>query len=845
MRRQDRLPEPRSASDEPPQAAVGVTVTSRVRLSTHRQPVTKPGRGLIGVALAALAAVGATVVAMGPAETKQATYRWPPREIPTTTPRAGWYTPLPLLNRVPEAIELTLPCGLSPPLRQRGRATVVSTARRPERSPALVASLGSERLVIETGGIERTSLPWPESCPLRLVVEDGELRLPGRTQRLELPTLDDMPIVTGLFTGLDLRSGEAPDITVRTRPYATSWSARQAIAALLTVILACGALVLTIPLRFRDAPAALRRCTSRGWRHRDASDAVVVGLLLAWWIVGPIFYDDGWLATQQRMLAEVGSANVYYDVWGVAPPFGYWLLWVRHWFGGSTNDLLVMRIPALVALLASWLVCRCCLRLSVGDASALARWALAGAFLVGSTAWGMTLRPEPFVSLLALVALASMLSFSRAPRAAPLAATLFAIVFALAAHPVGVVAVAPLIAASPAVLAWLRRTRPVATVAALLVVALASGLLLFVLGADLPARLTGSDALAASTAFEAPWWREDRRYSSFGDLGGDNPIRRLSLALMVLTVLAFLARLRSVQTKVSLVPARSLAAGLLLLVLVPSKWPWHFGGLVGLAALATSAEVARLVSEGPQAGARAIRAVVGFALLVVAGLWVRQAGFTVPGQRAWSDLDVRTTHWGSGFALFAWVVTLSVLALSGLIVMRERNGGRPRLRRLPSLGTAVAVVVLSFAAIGTTIAVLVVDAASSQWTIGRQNAAAFVGREGCGALDELNGGALSGRVGRSTSRTLVIPFIGPFFPCATTPRVQAGRLEMPDFVILLSRSRWPIEGLERPFAFVPDLASVRLIASSPEGIEVYAVDAVSNAYALLPFEQISETIDAS
>ena len=76
-------------------------------------------------------------------------------------------------------------------------------------------------------------------------------------------------------------------------------------------------------------------------------------------------------------------------------------------------------------------------------------------------------------------------------------------------------------------------------------------------------------------------------------------------------------------------------------------------------------------------------------------------------------------------------------------------------------------------------------------------------------------------------------------------RSGTGVSRCPDFVILLSRARWPIEGLERPFAFVPDLASVRLIASSPEGIEVYAVDAVSNAYALLPFEQISETIDAS
>jgi len=785
------------------------------------------------------ALVAAVMVGVGPADAKHAIYRWPPSEAPTATPEAGWYAPLPLLNRVPEAIELTVPCGLSPALHGRGRAIVLSTVRRPDRTPGLVATLEPSRLVIAIDHAQRFRFPWPSSCPLHVIVKDGQLRSPRRTEHLELPTLDDMPVITGLFTSLDLRRGNAPQIVVRTRPFATSWSARQTITAALAVLLICIALALAIPL---PSGRVLRGNVHRAWSARDPSDAVVVGLIIAWWIIGPVFLDDSWLAMQYRMLADVGSANLYFDNWGVEPLSGNWLVWVAHRIVGSTHSLVVMRTPALVVLLAAWLLARWCLRSAAGEVSPHARWTLAGAFLVGSTAWGMTLRPEPVICLLALVSLASMLSFSHVPRTAPLATTIVVTALAVAAHPVGVVAAAPPVAASPTLVAWIRRTRPGATIATLVLVGFACGLLLFTLGADLSARLTSGDALSSSAA-HGQWWREDRRYTSFGYLGGDNPIRRLSLALMILTVVGLLTRLRSVQTGVSLVPSRSLAAGLLFLTLVPSKLPWHFGSLLGIAAVATSAEVARLMSEGPQWGLKAARGVVAFLLLVLAGIWVRQAGFTAPPMTAWSDLDVRSTHWGSGFALFAWVTALSVLGLTALAVLRMSDPFRMRARHVPSAAAAFAVIVLSLAAVGTTAAVLLVDAQASRWTVGRQNAASFLGREGCGALDELRGD-LPARVRRSTARTLIVPSIGLFVPCATPPSMRAGRLEIPDFLITPpNRDRWPVEGLERPFAFVTDLESLRLLRVSHEGaLEVYAV-ADASPYALLPVEHVVETTD--
>ena len=65
---------------------------------------------------------------------------------------------------------------------------------------------------------------------------------------------------------------------------------------------------------------------------------------------------------------------------------------------------------------------------------------------------------------------------------------------------------------------------------------------------------------------------------------------------MGLAVLAFLLRRRRERASLDLASA-SLGVALRLLIATPSKWPWHFGALVGIAAVAVASETIRL-SQG-------------------------------------------------------------------------------------------------------------------------------------------------------------------------------------------------------------------------------------------------------
>ena len=57
---------------------------------------------------------------------------------------------------------------------------------------------------------------------------------------------------------------------------------------------------------------------------------------------------------------------------------------------------------------------------------------------------------------------------------------------------------------------------------------------------------------------------------------------------MALTVVAFLTRRRDQRSDALLdLPSASIGVGLLLLFVTPDKWPWHFGPLLGIAAVAS------------------------------------------------------------------------------------------------------------------------------------------------------------------------------------------------------------------------------------------------------------------
>ena len=783
---------------------------------------------MIALAVATLAVLAAVVAAVGPTSGASASYAWPPATMPVDRPARGFYAPLPLLNRVPASLKVMIPCNLAPALRRSEPTTVLATARRTSAAGALRIVLRDKKLGIAIGDSELAGLTWPESCPLRFEVADGELRMPGRTVGLETGTLENMPIVTGLFTGLDLQAGAPPRVVIRTRDYATSWTARQSAAGALAVAFIGLALILAVfPRPRRGLFAEVRFAFRTAWRARNATDATVVGALLVWWIIAPTIYDDGAIWVELQAFDDFGASAFYYLNWGLNYPLGQWIEWIRHWQAGATSALVFARVPTTVALLAGWVLCRWCVHRAVpAPVTASVRWALTGAFLVGATAWGMTLRLEPFISVLVLLSLAAAISFVRAPRSLPLAVATVAVVLAATAHPTGLVAVAPMLTAVPAIVRWIRpsRLRRLSEVAAILLAGVALGLVLFSVDADLGTRRFDAQVAGTDINHSVPWWREYVRYATFDAYGGDTAIRRLSLALILLSVIAWLTRRRAARTDVLSVPAAAVATALVLLAFVPSKWPWHFGAVASMAAVAVAAEVARIHREHP-ARWSALRPIVALAIVGVVAIWSWNA------HGKWGPvLDLQRTSWRSVFNAYSLFGLVAISAIATVLSIR-RGGARGGVGVEASVGWVVAIV--SLAAIGLTSAALIRDASTTAWSPARQNVEALVGRHTCGLASQVHGTSASLELLADPKTPLYLdPPVALYFPCATIPSLKSGLVTIPKLVVSPDLGGKPERRLIVPsllqdragtFTAVTDLYRLTTVAQGPGKIMVLSV----------------------
>jgi hypothetical protein len=850
-------------------------------------------RGAVAiVSIAACALLAAVVSAFGPARDVNSAYSWPPPALPADGGTVGWYAPLALLNRVPESIDVRIPCAVSRTKGSSGPVTMLSTAHHPERADALRIVWSDSSVLVGAGREELTRVRWPDACPLDLQIRDGKLQLPSRTIELKLATLGHMPVVTGLFSGLDLRRSPIR-VAVHTRAYTTSETPTQIAAAALAIALACAALfALAFPagvaLRervFQIPP--LRRRVRLLWLARDRSDAVVVGVVILWWVLAPTFSDDGWLWVEHRTFQDLGTISFYFDNWGLASPLGYWIEWLRHWALGSTQELLWLRLPSLFVLLATWPLCRWCARRVVpGEPTRLIRWSLAGVFLLGAAAWGMTLRLEPVVALLTLCGFAAVMSFIRAPRFAPLTVAFPAAVLAATAHPAGTVGAAPLLVCLPHLGRWLRThgAKVIPLVGALLAATLGLALVLFTLDADLRTRLHDASVVRAGDLHSEPFWHEYMRYTHFDGFGGGTAIRRLSLALLLLATLSALTRKRPGRASLSATPGYTLAVALVLLAFVPSKWPWHFGTLAALGAVAIAAEVGHLVSGSRQAQTWPLRQLVALVAVSTACLWAWWG--PIPG----SPLELQKLSWSDGFNHYPWLFGVPALVCSaafseilrarrrrdratwagaalwtlfglgtlwvwwhpgtsllhlGAATWRDSFNGRSWIAVVPALtlvaaaaiwhagprvrgarvagavGWAIPIASLVFVAV--TIATLSLDTAKSSWSPARQNLETLAGRKSCGLANQLTGRRdVVKAMSNGRTTTLLVPSLALYFPCATIPRSRGGVVQLPKLVAY-EYMPWPLQMKDGPFAAVADLYATRKIAQGPRDVEVIAV----------------------
>jgi Mycobacterial cell wall arabinan synthesis protein/Arabinosyltransferase concanavalin like domain len=701
--------------------------------------------------LAFVAVVAALVGALGPAEHRSTTYSWPPRELSEASPSRVWYTPLLLARRFPESLAATLPCSAQPALAAADNpVTVLATARSPERAGGLAVRQEGDRLAVVIGSTFRRHLPLSRErmdagdCAYRVSIADGRWSVTGGPTGVELADeLERMPVVNGLFSALDLKSaGEPPSVDVTTEVHRADPIARQTVAWVVAAFCLVAALLLVSvgrrPERPRRVLSRARALVSRG----HAVDAAIAVVLVGWWVLSPVFWDDGWTLARHDAFSSTGGFSNYYDSFGAALPLGYWLEWLQHWITQSTTAILLLRLPALVSLAATWLLVRWILArvLTASPATgSVVLWALGSSFAVGAMAWGMTLRLEPVVAVLVTGAMACTIRFLETPNAAPLAAIAVLVPLAITAHPVGVVALAPLIVVAPTMIRW-ARSRP-ASSATIATSAIALLLVLAFVGSDVAQRSTDAQVVRESSDTVVGWRDEIVRYDVFSAVrtvelsGYGTPLRRASVALIVLAILAFaVLRGRRRSTSLDHIPTSALAVALVLLISTPSKWPWHFGALIGLAALAVAAETGRLRSEEQPSSGSTLRPLIAIGAAVLAIAW------TWSPQGLWNPLDLRTLEWNRPFDGFPGVgvaIGIPLLALAGVFVARMRRTADSRIGRgwwfaswtVPALLLPMILFTAGF---------LVADtAATPSWTPTRQSLEGVRGDAGCGLADDL------------------------------------------------------------------------------------------------------------
>ena len=685
-------------------------------------------RALVVVALLGMSAAVGYVFA--PVEQSEFTFEYRPvrdASVEGDLPNPA-VSSLALARSVPDELRVTLPCEVPGPASSFSsmHLGLWRSADGESRSAMLFPDLGdSLRITVSEGvvtvmvGLDeilRVSAEPVSGCVADVHYQEGVwLAAVGEdrvTARGEGPRFAE-----AAFAG-PAASSASSGVTVRTRELGSTPSPAQlllfsiavlSLGVVLREILILGSEPVSGP---EEARSSLR---ARLRRAADAPNITVLVVLAAWILLIPLNIDDGWIA------ARVGSYPDHGDIAGLftansAPmPFGYWLEWLQQFWLLLGDSPLVMRVPAFLVGIVTWLGLR-----SVGRSLGIAKnggavWVMAGGFLVGFGAWGITLRAEPVIAALLVASVALAIRFDRGERGRVIMWWIAVLALAMSAHPAGIIVAAPALVSWRSLWNWSREgveSGHVAVASLLALGALVS--LLFFFDSNVSTKLESIDAYQ-SDAHSVSILDEPVRYGFLNDTPYSTPMRRSSVALIFFGVGVVLIGHRAHDRALALM-AWSVIVALALLSLTPSKWPWHFGGLLGLAALVNALGLRRLRPR------QAVLAMLGLGTLMI---------WSWSDSLDWAVFDLRTNQWAAGAVFWIVLIVLIVGLAAAMIVDRWSD----EWGWAPQETFAVAAVGLVILVTGST---LVSDSIRTDgWTFGRQNVETLFGAAGCGLGDEV------------------------------------------------------------------------------------------------------------
>ncbi len=571
------------------------------------------GWSLLALVSGLVAIVAAVLLPFAPVSVNQPVVQWPQQP---TVPEP---THLMLSTYQPMAMDVGFSCAAA----RRAGATadgVLLATSGPAPGPAafgLRVTVDDGRLLARSGTrtLVDEALPSGE-CSYRIRgAQDGLVVLRDGAQIAAAPT-EALPDVDALVTSLTSLPGGRDALNVRITVDDRFAHRPAALKVALLVVVSLAVLTAFVALGALDRRARRTAPARRRLPRPTAADLVVVVALLGWLFLAPIKGDDGFYSAMAANVPFEGYVGNYYQLYNNSfTPFSWFYVLLSKWQAVGFSPV-VLRIPALMFGLVTWLLLRCYLsgllnqlvrRAAAPWIATRGRWLAALVLAVPFLAWwapfNMGVRPEGAVALCAAAALLAVAVAIERQRLAVAAAAFFAAGIGLVAHPTGLTALAPLFAGAPALWRLVRVDSPLHT-AARTTALLAAGTIAAVLGfADGTIRdFLYSQQVFLSIQDQESWYSEYLRYvfllrqNPMGSYANRAPVLLGLLGLLWFVALMVAARMRRVDTPLRFsLTGWALGASFLLLWLTPSKWTHHFGALAAVG----GAFLALLLLVGP------------------------------------------------------------------------------------------------------------------------------------------------------------------------------------------------------------------------------------------------------
>jgi Mycobacterial cell wall arabinan synthesis protein len=770
------------------------------------------------------------------------------------------FTPLLLAAHVPESLEVTWSCSLPSAAGQEPYIIVASQRAREGGNGLTVWAHPSGVHEVTIRGQVLTTLAHGPPSPVADCMRTASFARSGVwSVHQDGITVDsgvvEPPVVTGIGTDLDPGALDSfVRLNLTTVAHGPSSSGLRSALRLGSAAFTLAAAALFMVSQRPKQRATLKDVEPLGAdRQKMTLDNLLVGAtLVAWWLVGPVHFDDGWVLGTVANFGGDGVFTSFYGTFNSPLPLGYLHDLLLTGLTAVSNSLLWLRVPSLLAAGVAWICVRSALAATSSPTLMPSRWGhpeAAAMFLLSWISWNGTLRPEPLVASLVAISMWASLRFihSRQVNLVLLAAVASAL--AISIHPAGIVSIAPLVVAAPVVVDKWRQQRLETALHLVAMTLIAGALLVLALGSmgDFDFWAASANSFRVAENHSETWLDEPVRYGRlFSNYHSSSP-RGLSVLLpLAASVMFFLRRRRDSDTQGYAHIAAFLVATALM-ALTPSKWFWHFGTLTPLVALCVGIEASSWSQREPSLEPDAIRLSIPLVMAVLVNAIGWRAGF------GWNDLAILELEPANGS--FAWILSslsnplfLTFILVScciGLLLRGRRRGSSDALKlSMTKVGTAV-IPATAAVAVCLSVAAFTVDAllVSPNWSLPSQNLAVLT-HFNCGLADQIqvmfDGQAVAGSGPEKSQMSLqslidlrggtvlVAPHIRMYFPCIQQPTIRNGVGEIPSVVI--STGGLPVGLPDNPYHGLPDVAELTTVAqvmitpNYPLTIDVTLVD---------------------